>query len=97
MDKDFAALIRTWPRDGKLTPIASFAKAMRLPYQHAVTMALRNSISPEHWPRLLKVAPVAGKPVTYDDLLRLRRWHKKRQRPKTRTPRQPEPQESAPR
>lgn len=86
MSKDFSHLIRNWPRDDGQTSIGTFAEDINVPYQHAATMAQRNSVAPEFWPLVLKAAKKRGKPLSHEQLLLMResRHKRTRVRPKQR-------------
>jgi len=52
----FAALIGSWPRDGKKTSIRSFATDLGVPYLNAQMMRHRSSVASEYWPQLVAAA-----------------------------------------
>jgi hypothetical protein len=56
----FGNLIRSWPRDGGRTSIATFAADIRVPYLNAAMMRQRNSVSSDHWPRIVAAAKRRG-------------------------------------
>lgn len=83
----FADLIGSWPRGSvngrQLTSIATFAKDVGVAYSHAQIMRYRNSISADHWPRVVNAAKKRHKNISHEDLLRMRERAKEdRSRPR---------------
>jgi hypothetical protein len=64
-ETSFSSLIRGWG-------IAEFAEAIGVPYSHASVMAVRNSVSIDHWPALLAALEARGVTLTMEELHALR-------------------------
>ncbi len=64
--QNFRELIERWPS------VKDFAEEVKLDYQTCYSMYRRNSIAPQHWPKVIKAAKKRGfKNVTETKLVKL--------------------------
>lgn len=53
--------------------VTAFARGMGIDTNSAKMMRDRNSVSPKHWPDLIRVCAAHGRHITVDDLVEMRK------------------------